>query len=93
MGGGLGATANRNDVWVIRNEGGKRQVYTMDLQSKSCFDSPAFYLQQNDIVYVKPMEGNTEEKVMRRYQYVMTAITSLSTISTMVYLIKSLGNK
>ena len=42
------------DVMVIRTEGGERVAHTINLQSKSLFDSPVFYLQQNDIVYVKP---------------------------------------
>lgn len=42
------------DVMVIRTENGVRHSYSVDLQSKTLFDSPAFYLKQNDVVYVKP---------------------------------------
>lgn len=42
------------DVAVIRTEDGKRQAYSINLQSRSLYDSPVFYLQQNDLVYVKP---------------------------------------
>ena len=42
------------DVMVIRTENGVRRAYSVDLQSKELFDSPVFYMKQNDVVYVKP---------------------------------------
>lgn len=49
------------DVMVIRTENGIRKAYSVDLQSKDLFESPVFYLQQNDVVYFKPqgMKLNT----------------------------------
>lgn len=44
----------RDNVSVIREQGGERTVYQVDLRSASLFESPAYYLQQNDIVYVEP---------------------------------------
>lgn len=52
-----GDITNRSDirdVMVIRTENGIRRSYSVDLQSKSLFDSPVFYLKQNDVVYIKP---------------------------------------
>lgn len=46
------------DVMVIRTEDGIRRSYPVDLQSKDLFNSPVFYLQQNDVVYFKP-QGTT----------------------------------
>ena len=42
------------EVEVIRTENGIRKSYHVDFQTIEMFDSPVFYLQQNDIVYVKP---------------------------------------
>lgn len=42
------------DVEVIRTENGVRKAYSVDFQTIEMFDSPVFYLQQNDVVYVKP---------------------------------------
>ena len=45
----------RDNVTVIREQNGQRNVYKVDLRkSSSLFDSPAYYLQQNDVVYVYP---------------------------------------
>ena len=42
------------EVEVIRTENGVRKAYSVNFQTIEMFDSPVFYLQQNDIVYVKP---------------------------------------
>lgn len=44
----------RDNVTVIREQNGQRNVYKVDLRKSSMFDSPAYYLQQNDVVYVYP---------------------------------------
>lgn len=44
----------RDGVYVIREENGKRTTYNVDLRSVDLFDSPAYYLRQNDVVYVEP---------------------------------------
>ena len=44
----------RDNVTVIREQNGKREIYKVDLRSSDMFDSPAYYLQQNDVVYVYP---------------------------------------
>lgn len=43
-----------DDLMVIRTQDGVRRAYQVNLQSKDLFDSPVYYLQQNDIIYVKP---------------------------------------
>ena len=45
-----------HDVMVIRTQDGVRRAYQVSLQSKDLFESPVFYLQQNDVVYVTPNE-------------------------------------
>ena len=42
------------DVMVVRPENGKREAFSVNLQSKDIYSSPVFYLQQNDMVYVQP---------------------------------------
>ncbi len=44
----------RDEVFVIREEGEKRINYQLDLRNDSVFSSPAYYLKQNDVVYVRP---------------------------------------
>ena len=53
--GDLNINGNRNNVRVMRKEGDTTKVYTIDLTSgRDVFNSPAYYLQQDDVVYVEP---------------------------------------
>lgn len=55
MAGDLKIEGVRNDVTIIRQEGDTQKIYQIDLTSaEDIYSSPAYYLQQNDIVYVKP---------------------------------------
>lgn len=49
----------RHDVLVIREAGGNKVYYTVNLNDRNLFQSPAYQLQQNDIVYV----GATTDKL------------------------------
>lgn len=42
------------EIMVIREEGGKRVKYLVNLKDNTMFESPAYYLQQNDVIYVQP---------------------------------------
>ena len=44
----------RNEVWLIREDSGKRHFTKLDLNSKRIFDAEQYYLRNNDLVYVKP---------------------------------------
>ena len=44
----------RDGVYVIREQNGSRTIYQVDLRTVDMFNSPAYYLQQNDVVYVEP---------------------------------------
>src|SRR5690606_469795 len=44
----------RNNVLVIREQDGKKQEFRLDLRKRESMNSPAFYLTQNDVVYVEP---------------------------------------
>lgn len=44
----------RDQVYVIREENGKRTISKVDLRSKDLFKSSVYFLKQNDIIYVQP---------------------------------------
>jgi len=54
LAGDLSIHAKRNDVKIIRENNGKFNYYNIDLRSVDVVNSEAFYLQQNDVVYVSP---------------------------------------
>ena len=55
MAGDLTIYGKRDNVYVMRNEGGKQTSYQVNLLSaQDVYSSPAYYLQQNDVIYVEP---------------------------------------
>lgn len=53
LAGDLTVYGKRENVMLIRENNGKKDVYRFNLNSSDTFRSPAFYLQQNDIIYVQ----------------------------------------
>lgn len=54
MAGDMTAYGKRESVLIIREEEGVRTMARVNLNSKEVLNSPYFYLQQNDVVYVEP---------------------------------------
>lgn len=59
LAGDLNISGIRN-IEVKREESEKITTYNLDLKSNKVFTSPAYYLQQNDIVYVKPNKAKSQ---------------------------------
>ncbi|MGZ3810613.1 MAG: polysaccharide biosynthesis/export family protein [Mucilaginibacter sp.] len=54
LAGDLNVTGIRNNILLIREIEGKREFVPIDLTSKKLFNSPYYYLKNNDIIYVVP---------------------------------------
>jgi len=53
--GDLNIDSKRQNILVIRNEEGIRSQYELDLCSlENIYNSPAYYIHQNDVVYIEP---------------------------------------
>ncbi len=79
----------RENVTVIRERDGERVMYQINLCDVSMFDSPAYYLQQNDIVYVEPSEikarqSTTDDKALRMTSIMVSSGSLLVSIATLI---------
>jgi polysaccharide export outer membrane protein len=54
LAGDLTIYGNRKTITLIREQNGKRAFIPIDLTNKQLFNSPYFYLVQNDVIYVEP---------------------------------------
>jgi len=54
MAGDLTIYGERENVLVIQDYDGKKTYTRVDLKSNELFESPVYYLSQNDVVYVEP---------------------------------------
>ena len=64
----------RQNVSVIRERNGERIIYEIDLCNVDLFKSPAYYLQQNDIVYVQPNQNKARQSTVDDKGLRMTSI-------------------
>ena len=79
----------RNNVAVIRERNGERVIYQINLCDVSLFNSPAYYLQQNDIVYVEPSkvkarQSTTDDKALRMTSILVSSGSLAVSIATLV---------
>ena len=51
--------SRRDSILIIRESGGERSFGYVDFSSPNIFESPYFYLQQNDVIYVRPLARKT----------------------------------
>lgn len=79
--GDLPINANIEKVMIIRRINGQFVTYRLNMKSTDIYTSPAFYLKQNDIVYVEPLYRKSDfegvERVLQMLGYVATSITSV----------------
>lgn len=83
--GDLNITAKRTNILLIREINGVKQKYRIDLTKNDIFNSPAYYLQQNDIIYVEPNQAKLNTSKYSPVYGVLISVTSL--IITTVVLI------
>lgn len=85
--GDLSSKAKTDRVAVIREVNGERQMFMHDLRSKELFESPCFYLQQNDIVYVEP-KYKKKDGEDRGWQIGTTFLSLASVICSLIWALK-----
>jgi polysaccharide export outer membrane protein len=77
LAGDLTINGKRKDVVVIREENGIRKEYRIDLTSKNIFDSPVYFLNQNDLVYISPNQAKINSSATSTSAGIFISIASL----------------
>ena len=83
LAGDLTIYGRRNNIRVIRNTDGQRQTAVLNLNKGDIFDSPFFYLRQNDIVYVEMNDRkipNTDQASIRNVSIGLGIISAIGVI-------------
>lgn len=76
LSGDLNITGVRN-IRVFREENGEKKTYNLDLTSNTIFTSPAYYLQQNDVVYVQPNKASSQDAAFNRNAGLFVSVGSV----------------
>ena len=72
MAGDMKITATRQNVLVVRQEEGRLNFTRLDMRSKKVFQSPYFYLRNNDLIYIEP-----NIKLLERDQNIYRNLTAI----------------
>jgi polysaccharide export outer membrane protein len=84
--GDITITGDRKNVVVIRRYPQGSETFTIDLTDSKAVNSPCFYLQPNDVVYVEPNKAKIANSDGRQLRYLGIATSVLSII--LVFLIR-----
>ena len=76
----------RTNVMVIREENGQRAYHRVNLKDAKIVDSPYYYLQQNDVVYVQPNSVRAGQSTINQ-----NAMKSVSLWISIASLLTSIG--
>lgn len=91
MAGDLTIYGKREKVMVLRNENGKQRVYGVNLCSaEHLYSSPAYYLQQNDVIVVEPNDTRARQSTVngnnvRSTSFWISLASLLTTIGVLVF--------
>jgi len=80
MSGDMTELAARDQVMVVRTVENKRRVYNINLKTKDCYYSPAFFIQQNDMIYLKPKDNKVDGNATGTLTVLNTIFTGTSAI-------------
>ena len=78
--GDITITGNRKEVMIIRQYPHGTEMHSIDLTDVSVMNSPYYYVQPNDYIYIKPLK-------QKSWGTGTTGISSLSTIITLISLV------
>lgn len=83
--GDVGDSGLRYKIQLYREENGNLTCYPLDLTQKDIFSSPAYYVQQNDMIYVEPNKS-TQVRSSAFYTGLSAWGSIISAVSTAVSL-------
>lgn len=84
MAGDLTIYGRRDSVMVIRENNGQRQIMYNNLLSKDVLNSPSYFLQQNDVVYVKPNQVKAQQSGINQNNNVGVWLSAASLLTTIL---------
>ena len=73
----------RDNVLVIRDVNGKKELGYVNLNNRDLFNSPYYYLHANDVVYVEPGKGRIAQ-TDKTYQLLPIILSALSLLSIII---------
>lgn len=89
LAGDLRIKGRRDNILVMRDFNGVRNYIRIDLTSKNAVNSPAFYLTQNDVVYVEPNKSAINASNQDSRAGIIVSIASVLITSTVLLITRN----
>lgn len=68
---------NRQEVLLIRPTGKGSRTYRLDLTDADLINNEKYYIQPNDVLYVKPLRSTLFRERSSDYMFILTALSSV----------------
>jgi polysaccharide export outer membrane protein len=75
MANGVTDFAQLSNILIIRPEANGKEVFEINLNSKSAILSDGYYLQPNDVVIVQPSRGKNQQLNIPQYSLILTSVS------------------
>jgi polysaccharide export outer membrane protein len=79
LAGDLTIYGRRDNILIVRENNGKKEMGRVNLNSSSIFESPYYYLNQNDVIYIEPNKAKASANNAGQIQ-TLGVITSVATV-------------
>jgi len=89
--GDMNLYGRRDSVFVYRQENGQQKTYALSmLDGRSLISSPAFYIQQGDVIYVQPNNYRKRQSAANATEvttvsFWLSALSMLATLAVLVF--------
>lgn len=85
LAGDLTIQASRENVLIVREENNKKSNYRINLTNEDVFNSPVYYLAQNDVIYVEPNSSRIKSSTIGpNTNATFNLISTLATVTALI---------
>lgn len=96
--GDMTVQGKRDNVLLIRDNNGKREFHRLNLKDAGIVDSPYFYMQQNDVIYVEPSDVAAENAEYNqnnsfKVSVISTVVSAVSVVASLLIALLINNNK
>lgn len=96
--GDMTVQGKRDNVLLIRDNNGKREFHRLNLKDANIVNSPYFYLQQNDVIYVEPSDvlaknAEYDQNNSFKVSVISTVVSAVSVVTSLLIALLINNNK
>lgn len=85
MAGDMTIYGRRESVLLVRENNGNRETVRIDIRDRNLINSPYFYLQQNDVLYVEPNDSRARASAISSAESLsISVVGTLISIATLI---------